>query len=47
MKENMLANCYHETMNHLIYSIYQFTEFINKNSETILSHIQRIDISIF
>ncbi|ANS52379.1 hypothetical protein BT246_70890 (plasmid) [Bacillus thuringiensis] len=29
------------------YSIYQFTEFINKNPKTILSRIQRIDMSIF
>lgn len=47
MKENVLANCYHETMNHLINSMYQFTESINKNPEMILSHIRRVDMSIF
>ncbi|WP_286675266.1 MULTISPECIES: transposase [Bacillus] len=47
MKENVLANCYHETMEHLLDSIYQFTESINKIPETILSRIQRADMSIF
>ncbi|HDR5276893.1 TPA: IS630 family transposase [Bacillus thuringiensis] len=47
MKENVLANCYHETMGHLMNSIYQFTEPINKNPEMILSRIQRVDMSIF
>ncbi|WP_196478217.1 transposase [Bacillus sp. SRB3LM] len=32
IKENVLANCYHETMDHLMSSIYQFTESINKKS---------------
>ncbi|MCR6850417.1 IS630 family transposase [Bacillus sp. IBL03825] len=47
MKENVLANCYHETMDHLMDSIYQFTESINKNPEAILSRIQCADMSIF
>ncbi|WP_270422505.1 hypothetical protein [Bacillus thuringiensis] len=47
MKENVLANCYHEMMDHLMDSIYQFIESIDKNPEAILSHIQRTDMSIF
>ncbi|MGR5865491.1 hypothetical protein ACT7DZ_20765 [Bacillus cereus] len=47
MKENVLANCYHETMDHLVDSIYQFIESIDKNPEAILSRIQRPDMSIF
>lgn len=47
MKENVLANCYHETMDHLMDSIYQFIESIDKNPEGILSRIQRAYMSIF
>ncbi|MGE6963762.1 IS630 family transposase [Bacillus thuringiensis] len=47
MKENVLANCYHETMHHLVDPIYQFIESIDKNPEAILSRIQRADMSIF
>ncbi|WP_257129275.1 transposase [Bacillus cereus] len=47
MKENILANCYHETMDHLVDSIYQFIKSIDKNPEAILSRIQRADMSIF
>ncbi|CDN37977.1 unnamed protein product [Bacillus thuringiensis DB27] len=47
MKENVLANCYHETMDHLVDSIYQFIESIDKNPEAILSRIQRADMSVF
>lgn len=47
MKENVLANCYHGTMDHLMDSIYQFIESIDKNPEAILSLIQRTDMSIF
>ncbi|AZJ24509.1 hypothetical protein CT694_34275 (plasmid) [Bacillus wiedmannii bv. thuringiensis] len=47
MKENVLANFYHETMDHLMDSIYQFIESIDKNPEAILSRIQRADMSIF
>lgn len=47
MKENVLANCYHETMDHLADSIYQFIKSIDKNPEAILSRIQRADMSIF
>ncbi|MDY7965471.1 transposase [Bacillus thuringiensis] len=47
MKENVLANCYHETMDHLMDSIYQFIESIDKNPEVILSRIQHADMSIF
>ncbi|WP_372584422.1 hypothetical protein [Bacillus thuringiensis] len=36
MKEHVLANCYHETMDHLADSIYQF---IDKNPEAIFSRI--------
>ncbi|HDR6248016.1 TPA: hypothetical protein QCU24_005920 [Bacillus cereus] len=47
MKENVLANCCHETMKHLKDSIYQFIESIDKNPEAILSRIQCADMSIF
>jgi len=47
MKENVLANCYHETMDHLMDSIYQFIESINENPDTILNRIQHTDMSIF
>ncbi|EOQ01515.1 hypothetical protein IKC_06483 [Bacillus cereus VD184] len=47
MKDNVLANCYLETMDHLVDSIYQFIKSIDKNPETILSRIQRADMSIF
>ncbi|WP_042887736.1 IS630 family transposase [Bacillus cereus] len=47
MKENVLANCYHETMDHLMDSIYQFIESIDKNPEAILSRIQRVNMLIF
>jgi len=47
MKETVLANCYHETMDYLVDSIYQFIESIGKNPEAILSRIQRADMSIF
>ncbi|OOR68746.1 IS630 family transposase, partial [Bacillus cereus] len=36
-----------ETMNHLVDSIYQFIESIDKNPDAILSRIQRTDMSIF
>lgn len=44
MKETV-ANCYHETMDYLVDSIYQFVESIGKNPEAILSRIQRADMS--
>ncbi|WP_195743611.1 transposase [Bacillus cereus] len=47
MKENVLVNCYHETLDHLIDLICQFTASVNENPETILSRIQRADMSIF
>ncbi|WP_240519824.1 hypothetical protein [Bacillus thuringiensis] len=47
MKENVLANYYHETMDYLVDSIDQFIESIDKNPEAILSRIQRADMSIF
>ncbi|MDC2867855.1 hypothetical protein [Bacillus sp. BP-3] len=39
--------CYHETIDHLMDSIYQFIESIDKNPDAILSRIQRADMSIF
>jgi hypothetical protein len=43
----MYGEAYYETMNHLMDSIYKFIESIDKNPETILSRIQRADMSIF
>ncbi|MGQ7100327.1 hypothetical protein ACUOAQ_21235, partial [Escherichia sp. SP-MK] len=41
------SNCYHETMDHLVDSIYQFIQSIDKNPEAIPSRIQHANISIF
>lgn len=47
MEENVLENCYYETMLHLMDSIYQFIESTDKSPAAILNRIHRANISIF
>ncbi|PGB02625.1 transposase [Bacillus toyonensis] len=39
LKENVLESGYHETIDHLMNLIYQFTESSNQNPKMIISHI--------